>query len=437
MGSYTEAYAMCYLSGGGMGKAAFVNTTTRSTMWGGKAVCGAGYYASGSKNTEINPGDIVYGAGDLKGTPSPKTSASMCRWHRYVVTADLDARKYEFKAYQYGIVGQPMDYDISSLTAVSEASSLNFMTEAPAEIDSLFIASQGHSNYDSWTTWDGNNNLGYGKFPCFDNIRVCRVNADGSDGLEIFSCDFEGSVRRTICDAAPISGDSGRAGADGWMTRGQTHSSMKVCGFSAGDQVAVIDGLHNLERFAVQGIGEKTTKNSTFDVVADIRPADAWASANSFAQIEVGGDDYFQGNGEWRSGSRIYFGFSGDSIKTVGLYKTVKLAAGTESGVAHSDVAVNPSHWYRFHAKADLPAKTFSVCVYDQGETKPAAGSKDGTLVATIADVAMSLDSATTIGFAARGIVSRFGGGTDDPSVVMVDNLAVNIVPPGLHIILR
>ena len=57
--------------------------------------------------------------------------------------------------------------------------------------------------------------------------------------------------------------------------------------------------------------------------------------------------------------------------------------------------------------------------------------------VATIADVAMSLDSATTIGFAAKGIVSRFGGGTDDPSVVMVDNLAVNIVPPGLHIILR
>jgi hypothetical protein len=33
--------------------------------------------------------------------------------------------------------------------------------------------------------------------------------------------------------------------------------------------------------------------------------------------------------------------------------------------------------------------------------------------------------------------VSRYGGGTDDPSVVMVDHLAVTLVSSGLHIILR
>ena len=437
MGDYTEAYAMCYLSGGGMGESTFVNTTTRSTMWGAKAVCGAGYYVYDDKNFEVNPGNIVYGAGELKGTPSPKAAASMCTWHRYVITADLDSKKYEFKAYQYGIVGQPMDYDISSLTPISEASSLNFMTDAPAEIDSLFIASQGHGNYNSSQTWNGNNNLGYGKFPCFDNIRVCRVNDDGSDGLEIYRCDFEGSVRRTVCDAARISGDSGRAGADGWMTRGQTHSSMKVCEFSAGDQVAVIDGLYNLERFAVQETGEKSTKGSICNVVADIRPADAWASANSYALIEIGGDDYFQGNSGWRSASRICFGFSGDAEKTVGLYKAVKFAVGTELGRTLSDVAVNPSHWYRFCVKADIPAKKFSVYVYDQGETKPVVASQNGSLVAMFTGLSMSLDSASALGIAAKGVVSRFGGGTDDPSVIMVDNLAVNIVPPGLQIIVR
>ena len=221
------------------------------------------------------------------------------------------------------------------------------------------------------------------------------------------------------------------------MTRGQTHSSMKVCEFSAGDQVAVIDGLYNLERFAVQETGEKSTKGSICNVVADIRPVDAWASANSYALIEIGGDDYFQGNSGWRSASRICFGFSGEDKKTVGLYKTVKFAVGTELGRTLSDVAVDPSHWYRFCVKADIPAKKFSVYVYDQGGTKPVVALQNGNLAATFTGLSMSLDSASALGIAAKGVVSRFGGGTDDPSVAMVDNLAVNIVPTGLQIIVR
>ena len=438
MGSYTEAYAMCYLSGGGMGEAAFVNTTTRSTMWGGKAVCGAGYHGSGSANSEINPGDIVYGAGDLKGTPSPKTSASMCRWHRYVVTADLDMKKYEFKAYQYGIVGQPMDYDISGLSPVSEVSSLNFMTGAPAEIDSLFIASQGHSNYDSWTTWDGNNNLGYGKFPCFDNIRVCLVNADGSDGMEIFSCDFEGSVRRTECEAVSLAAGAGREGADRWVTRGPTHYAADVREFADGDQVMVVDGLNNVERYLVQSFGSEAKRFSTVDVAADIRPADAWASAGGCLQVEMGGDDYFQGNQGWRSLPRVFFGFRETAgTKTVGLFKSVTFAAGTESGVTLSDATVDPSHWYRFRANVNIRDGKLTVDVFDQGAGKPDVSAEDGPRVATIADVAVTLDHATTLGIAAKGIVSRYGGGTDDPSVVMVDHLAVTLVSSGLHIILR
>lgn len=438
MGSYTEAYAMCYLSGGGMGKAAFVNTTTRSTMWGGKAVCGAGYHGSGKANSEINPGTIVYGAGELKGTPSPSASASMCRWHRYVVTADLDMKKYEFKAYQYGIVGQPMDYDISGLSPVSEVSSLNFMTGAPAEIDSLFIASQGHSNYDSWTTWDGNNSLGYGKFPCFDNIRVCLVNADGSDGMEIFSCDFEGSTRRTACEAASLAVGSGREGADRWVTRGPTHDAADVREYADGDQVMVVDGLNNVERYLVQSFGSEAKRFSTVDIAADIRPADAWASAGGCLQVEMGGDDYFQGNQGWRSLPRVFFGFRETAgTKTVGLFKSVTFAAGTESGVTLSDATVDPSHWYRFRANVNIRDGKLTVDVFDQGAGKPDVSAEDGPRVATIADVAVTLDHATTLGIAAKGIVSRYGGGTDDPSVVMVDHLAVTLVSSGLHIILR
>ena len=438
MGNYTEAFAMCFLSGGGMGGAAFVNTTTKSTMWGGKAICGAGYYINGTAGSEYNPGNIAYGAGNLKANYSPTTAAAMCRWHRYVVTADLDAKKYEFQVYQYGLVGQPMNYDISNIDAVAKKDFLNFMDGAPSEIDSLFIASQGHSNFDSWTTWDGNNNLGYAKFPCFDNIRVCRVNDDGSDGLEIYSCDFGGSTRRTECEAASLTAGSGREGADKWVTRGQTHYAVKVREVADGDQVMVVDGLNNVERYVVQPFGGKAKSCSIVDVVADIRPADAWANANGCMQVEIGGDDYYQGNQGWRSLPRVFFGFRETAgTKSVGLFKNVKFAAGTESSVTLSDVAVDPSHWYRFRAKANIKDGKFTVDVYDLGAEKPAASIEDGMLVAAITDVSMTLDRATTLGISAKGVVSRFGGGTDDPSVVMLDNLSVSITNPAFQIILR
>ena len=429
---------MCFLSGGGMGEAAFVNTTTKSTMWGGKAICGAGYYINGSSGSEYNPGNIAYGAGNLKANYSPTTAAAMCRWHRYVVTADLDAKKYEFQVYQYGLVGQPMNYDISNIDAVAKKDSLNFMDGAPSEIDSLFIASQGHSNFDSWTTWDGNNNLGYAKFPCFDNIRVCRVNDDGSDGLEIYSCDFEGSTRRTECEAASLTTGSGREGADRWVTRGQTHYAVKVREIADGDQVMVVDGLNNVERYVVQPFGGKAKSCSIVDVVADIRPADAWANANGCMQVEMGGDDYYQGNQGWRALPRVFFGFRETAgTKSVGLFKNVKFAAGTESSVTLSDVAVDPLHWYRFRAKANIKDGKFTVDVYDLGAEKPVVSTEDGTLVATITDVSMTLDRATTLGISAKGVVSRFGGGMDDPSVVMLDNLSVSITNPAFQIILR
>jgi hypothetical protein len=85
----------------------------------------------------------------------------------------------------------------------------------------------------------------------------------------------------------------------------------------------------------------------------------------------------------------------------------------------------------------NLKDRKFSVSVYDQGIDKPLPGTENGTFVTAIADISAKVDSVTTLGVAAKGIVSRFGGGTDDPSVAMVDNLAVDIIPSGLHVILR
>ena len=442
-----KGFALCLLGGNKVYSADYnalvdndgkTDDGSTKTVLSGKALCGAGYY--GSSSSEIQNCHIVSCTGsdsfkaDYKDGSGSTVQASRIYWHRYVVTADLNTKTFTFQVYKYGKIGQSADWDHSDSSKVAEGSN-SFLSGAPENVDSVIIATQGNGNYNSTANVDS---VAEGKFPLFDNIRVCRVNEDGSDGMEIYRCDFEGSTRRTECEAASLTAVSGREGADKWVTRGQTHYAVKVREVADGDQVMVVDGLNNVERYVVQPFGGKAKSCSIVDVVADIRPADAWANANGCMQVEIGGDDYYQGNQGWRSLPRVFFGFRETAgTKSVGLFKNVKFAAGTESSVTLSDVAVDPSHWYRFRAKANIKDGKFAVDVYDLGAEKPAASTEDGTLVAAITDVSMTLDRATTLGISAKGVVSRFGGGTDDLSVVMLDNLSVSITNPAFQIILR
>ena len=453
MGNYTEAFAMCFLSGGGMGTATYTGSTSRDTLWKGKAVCGAGYYMNGSANNEYNPGNVCYGAGTLKAIFSPSTAASMCYWHRFVVTADLDAKTYEFAAYNYGRKGESMDYDISALEPIASKSSLAFMTDAPASIDSLFIASQGHGDYNAYgpQTIDGVD-YNFGKFPCFDNLRVCLVNADGSDGLELFSCDFTRSTRRTPCEAAALSAGVGTAGADGWVARGAANGTIVAVrndGANNGNggasaKVAALAGMNYGTGVVVRELDDVVNGFSTADFAADIRPPSRFSRQSAFAGVEFGGSGYFAGASGWRDAPRIFFGFAENSgEKSYGAYTNVTFAAGTQAGMSCAPsflTAADTSHWYRFRAKADQGSGTVSVKVYDQGAAAPAADAADGFLVATIAGIALPAfprGEISAVGLAANGVPGTYGGGADDPTAALIDNLRVTYAKASTFYILK
>lgn len=444
LGDYNEAFAMCFLSGNGMGVAPYTGSTSRDTIWKGSAVCGAGYYVNGSAGQELNPGNVVYGAGTLKANYSPTTSAMMCNWHRYVVTADLDARSYQFAAYRYGTTGQPAEYDISALEPLAASSSLAFMTDAPASIDSLFIASQGHGAYNTGTLYSGTD-LMYGKFPLFDNIRVCLVNADGSDGLELFRCDFDGGVRQTVRTAAALDSGVDRTGSDRWIERGAPYGSIAVLR-DASDGTVVLSGMNDGPGFAVQPFGA-TTKNATSATfAADVRPPSCWSVSGGYALVEVGGDEYFQGvsspAGAWRvTAPRLSFGFADNgSGLSFGRSAAVKIAAGTQAGLALSAAAVDTTHWYRFRVRTRPAQGSCDVDVFDQGSAKPSAADADGALVAAFANVALPAFGAngmTTFGLGGSGISATLGGGLDDPTVALVDNLSAGVQAPGMCVFVR
>ena len=437
--SVNAGFALCMFGGDSAYSAAYSTQTAYSKVLSGKGVCGTGYYKDGTSEQQNNPIVLFNGSGkaDYRNASGSTVAADRSFWHRYVVTADLDARTFSTLVYQYGTIGQKIDWDHTGATIVAEDNNRAFADVAPSNIDSIIIATQGNGNYNSTASYtiDGVSEI-QGKFPLFDNLRVCLVNADGSDGLDLFRCDFEGSVRTAVREAAPLKTGIGGEGADRWTARGTAHGSINVLADAAQNQTAVLAGSSGGAGFVVQSSGAVTKNCASANFAADIRPPSFWSRSDGQAFAEVGGDAYYQGvtspAGDWRATApRLSFGFACDtSTKTYGRYESVKIAVATQTGMTLADAAVDSTHWYRFRVKANIAQNTCSINVFDQGTTAPAASAADGNRVATFSNVALpafGTDGITTFGIGGSGIPATYGGGLDDPAVALIDNLSAEI----------
>ena len=437
--------------------------------------CGGGYY--------MNPSDNGVSTTSSKWLASSSTSPISsitkgindapvnARWYRFRVTADLEARKYDIESWScgeqsgtiVGAEGRAMD-DTSFMTdgnlqlAVSNRA---FHVTAPAAIDSVVLSVNHASAYGDYGKRSGDT-FNVGNYPLFDNIRVCRVNEDGTDGFEIYRNDFDSSYRTSVQDAAVLAGDTDRDGADRWIRRHRVVGSMNVIDAGGGDGVVAMTGVGRVsddrQMFAVQPFGASSKNCASVDFAADIRPPAFFSPQTSsdtissgFAYVEVGGDNYYQGvyrpasDNNWRAEPRIGFGFTAVSGKDAcSQFTNVVISVQTRTSSAttttNSIVAIDKSHWYRFRVKAAPTSAggTFTVNVYDQGATKPAANAVDGTLVETFENLALPAfgsNGMTTFGLAASNFTGTRGGGVDDPNVVLVDNLSANAIPFGAFVI--
>ncbi|MBQ6009177.1 MAG: hypothetical protein IJL17_11580 [Kiritimatiellae bacterium] len=438
-------------------RVADITTALRS-----KGVCGAGTCYSDRTAGAYHTNTRLYrfngsSYSTLKDPNNSNVFFNCGRWGRYVVTLDLDAGKYDIAIYNLGYVGQPMDYDHSSSTLLIATNNLSLAAAAVRNVDSVVLFSEGQDKANGKTTTF--NNKALGRFPLFDNVRVCRVNADGTDGAELYSCTFEYGYRTTVRDAASLAGRSNREGADRWIRRGNDFGTFNVVDAGGGDNVVVLDGvgwIGNVTRagYAVQPFGAVSKNGATVHFAADIRPPERFARDSScYTYVEVGGDGYAQGvyrpasGDNWRAAPRIGFGFAvGAGKDAVGHYTNVLISVQSRDAAAtattNAAVVVDAAHWYRFRVKAK-PASAggkFTVNVYDQGTAKPAASDADGALVTTFENLALPSfpePGMTTLGLAAAGFAGARGGGLDDPNVAFVDNLSVKTVLGGTMLIVR
>ena len=468
--------AAAFLAGDGAFTNAYYNASRLAmgdvgTALRNKGVCGAGtcfaYMDKDTTKTNLRLhrfNGSTYASSIQKADGSGSANINCGLWGRYIVTLDLDAGKYDVAIYNLGYIGQPMYFDHTAKTLVIATNNFALAESAIRNVDSVVLFSNGQANYNGGSDShgpSGGTKRKLGRFPLFDNVRVCLVNDDGTDGTELYACNFEYGYRMLVQNAAPLVGNTDREGADRWIRRGNAYGTISAIDAGGGDNVVVLDNLcwiksGNFIRtgFAVQPFGSVTKNCASVDFAVDIRPPACFASdSGCYAYVEVGGDAYAQGvyrpasNNNWRREPRIGFGFSvGAGYNAVKQYTNAVLtvqsvaSTGASATPTTSDYAVDKSHWYRFRVKA-TPTKaggTFTVKVYDQGTAKPAAADADGTLVATFPDLALPNFGElgmTTFGLAGAGFHSFLSGGIDDPYVMLVDNLSANAIPFGAFVI--
>ena len=349
-----------------------------------------------------------------------------------------------------------MSYDPSYCPTLVVTNSIPLAASAIRNVDSVVLFSDGQSNYngghETIESSTGVKSKDLGRFPLFDNVRVCLVDADGSDGTELYACNFEYGYRLSVRNAASLAGPSDREGADRWIRRGNTYGTIEAIDAGGGDNVVVLndlgyikDGSSGITRtgYALQPFGETTKGCDVVDIAADIRPPACFVrNSGCFAFVEVGGDAYAQGvyrpasKSSWRYEPRIGIGFSaGAGYNDVKQYTNVVLTVqtvatkGQDAATMTSDCAIDTSHWYRFRVKASPSDGKFTVRAYDQGTSKPTANSADGVLVATFENLTLPEfgdEGMTTFGLAGAGFCGFSGGGIDDPCVALIDNLSAS-----------
>jgi len=417
--------------GGGFVTSASANGNTTSSKWMG--------------SSSVDPKASVTGI--ISGTT---TNTPTCAyWYRFKLTADLDAKTYDLEAYRAGTVGPAMT-DSSFMTDANKKLSVtgrSFCRTAPAKIDSIILSVWNAAKYGEKTKPSATSYM-IGAYPLIDSIRVCRVNADGSDGTELYANDFETCTRNVTVDSATVGEATDRPGADGWTARGVMQSAAYVTGENP---AVVLNNPGDYSKRLLHPIGVVSKGAAEMTVCADVRPPMMAVASNAYVWVELGGDDYWQGNlssaHAFTDAPRIAFGFAQHKaqVKKSYGYTNLTFAVKSANGVATvvDDTFLNlkkSSHnWYRFRATVDSAAHTFTVRVYDQGAGQPTAASADGTLVATFADQplpAFAGKGITTVGLADYGIAGSIGTEVD-PNVALVDNLSVDSVPYGMTLFVR
>lgn len=348
-------------------------------------------------------------------------------WYRVVLTANLDTKKYNIAIYEMGAEHPAFDAATPETAAYTE-SDIDFwsVTKGVAfnGISSLAIMGYGaggstDANMRNYTA-------------LFDNIRVAH------NGIECYENDFATRRSRNLATGTVTASYAATTPATNIYTYATTVTNLLAKQDAAlMEQPVGVDGWRRLnkdqtgmlKKIVYQGdyVGQTTDKIEQFDwaghpigqtftsgkvrIAADMRTTSLGDSGSAY--LALGNDDMYAGNhSKYISGSALRAGISGEQVTVNGVENRKVVYWTNNNSATKPGDGVVLAQWMRFVIEADLDAKTYDFTIYRQGDgnTHPAYGAADGTLLYSKTGIAFanSVDSISSFALVSYWSVTHY-----------------------------
>lgn len=374
---------------------------------------------------DVNTVTYVPRSGDSVNSQPDNGSISIGTWYRIVIAADIDNGNYVYKVYEQG-------------TAYPDSATAD---------GTLIYTSPAIVKKDTINTISCFSLAAYYCPVYFDNIKIWHTPTGAATETLLYENYF---TSRTIyaqdVRVAPLVGtlDLNPEGADGWTRIDINETPAFVTDDANPSLVFGRADNGTTTSYAVHDLGQ-TLHGGMVTAQADIRPPAGWRSGTSSAgaaYVRLGGDAHLMGN--IRDDDAYYleniaagFGFkqigsgmSGNiyTNSTIVAYRG-DCAGGGEMEAAASGHDVDPTHWYRFVANADMAKSQYDLAVFDMGATQPTLDTATlGSPVATFSALPFRRTARDLGGISCVSVsgCKCLNSAFDDALSVRIDNIRVS-----------
>jgi hypothetical protein len=358
-------------------------------------------------------------------------------WYRVVLTANLDTRKYDISIYEMGAEHPAFDAATPETAAYTE-SDIDFwsVTKGVAfnGISSIAIMGYGaggstDANMRNYTALFDNIRVAHNDIECYENDFATRRSRNLATGTVTASYATTTPATNIYTYATTVTNLLAKqnaalmvqpVGVDGWRRLNKDQTGMLKKIVYQGDYVGQTTDNTTQFDWAGHPIGQTFTSGKV-RIAADMRTTSLTDAG--YAYLVLGNDVMYAGNKDtFISGSALRAGISGGKVTVDGV-ENRKVAYWTNGSVTTPGDGVVLAQWMRFVIEADLDAKTYDFTIYRQGDgnTHPAYGAADGTLLYSKTGIAFANPNYSISSFA---LVSYW-------SVTHYDNVRIWHTPSG------
>ena len=396
---------------------------------GGSTGRTAGYGAIvGESKDEFCPAYIPPNGGSLVSTKDTSVACTGKNWYRMVVTADLDAKTYDYELYEIGQYAGPIDRTDVPSTPVYAANNIPFRNNISS------IGAFGLYTNRAGTDWDN--------YILWDNFQVWKDwDSSTGTGTLVYANDFNTRTRYLTREKTElVHGVNTGVGVDCWEQVNRRDGFAWIAGSMNRFLSLKAPGSQSL--YMTQPLPFEIPSGQLVSFRVDVRPPTVWGKDGGTLNLYLGGDEMCQfaysASVPLRE-STMMFGVNNASI-SLGRYTNSLFRVQNGDTISEiSGVYAKGDHWYRMVGSTLSGSDSWKLRVYDMGTAHPEIDAPTGPLVTACDGLARR---GTTGDISAIAIVTGGVTGLDpwdlyDRGRVLVDNIVVTTIPAGTCIIVR